>query len=180
MLTHFNNSLFQNSKGNLNYLLDYKNTLTCVTWSRLYHNCTPMAFLEQYLYTKRSQIRDAGLGLFTRIKIPKGVCIVEYKGRLVKWVDIKHEDGYNGYILRVNRSWAINAKPYKKALGRFANDARGIHRKENLKNNAEYLLEGDRCFIYSTREILPNAEILVSYGSAYWNLAKRIAKSSLK
>lgn len=137
-----------------------------------------MAFLEKYLYIKRSQIRHAGLGLFTKIKIPSGACIVEYKGRMEKWVDIKQEDGHNGYLLRVNRSWAINAKPYKKALGRFANDARGIQRNEKLNNNAEYLLEGNRCFIYAVRAILPNSEILVSYGTGYWNLAKRIAKQT--
>lgn len=137
-----------------------------------------MAYLEKYLYTKRSQIRHAGLGLFTKIKIPRGACMVEYKGRMEKWIDVKHEDGHNGYLLRVNRSWAINAKPYKKALGRFANDARGIQRNEKLKNNAEYLLEGNRCFIYATKEILPNSEILVGYGSGYWNLARRIAKPS--
>lgn len=137
-----------------------------------------MAFLEQHLYVKNSQIRDAGLGLYTKIKIPKGACIVEYKGRLVKWVDIKHEDGHNGYLLRVNRSWAIDAKPFKKSFGRFANDARGIQRNEKLKNNAEYLLEGNRCFIYATKVISPNTEVLVSYGSEYWKLAKRIAKQS--
>ncbi|HEY5691787.1 MAG TPA: SET domain-containing protein [Cyclobacteriaceae bacterium] len=125
-----------------------------------------------------SQIRDAGLGLYSKIKIPKGACIVEYKGRLVKWVDVKHEDGHNGYLLRVNRSWAIDAKPYKKALGRFANDARGIQKNEKLKNNAEYLLEGNRCFIYATNEISPNSEILVGYGSEYWELASRIAKQA--
>ncbi len=139
-----------------------------------------MAFLEKFLFTKRSQIKRAGLGLYTKIKILKGACIVEYKGRLVKWVDIKHEDGHNGYLLRLNRSWAINAKPYKKALGRFANDARGIQRNNKLTNNAEYLIEGQQCFIYATQEILPNSEILVGYGIEYWNLAKRIAKSSQK
>lgn len=139
-----------------------------------------MAFLDKYLYTKRSQIRKAGLGLYTKIKIPKGACIVEYKGRLVKWAAIKHEDGHNGYLLKVNRSWAINAKPYKKALGRFANDARGLNKNEKLKNNAEYLLEGNRCFIYATRQILPGAEILVGYGNEYWDLARRIAKQTEK
>jgi hypothetical protein len=139
-----------------------------------------MAFLEKALFTKRSKIPGAGLGLFTKIKIPKGACIVEYKGRLVRWTEIKHEDGHNGYILRVNRSWAIDARPYKKAFGRFANDARGMQRNDELKNNAEYLIEGHQCFIYATKEILPKSEVLVSYGSEYWKLAKSIAKFSQK
>jgi len=139
-----------------------------------------MAFLEKFLFIKRSKIPESGLGLFTKITIPKGACIVEYKGRLVKWIDIKHEDGHNGYLLRVNRSWVINAKPYKKAFGRYANDARGIFQNKKLHNNSEYLLEGNRCFIYATRDILPNSEILVGYGKEYWKLAKQIAKVSLK
>lgn len=135
-----------------------------------------MALLEKHLFVKRSKLHGAGHGLFTKIGIPKGACIVEYKGRLEKWKDVKHKDGYNGYLLRVNRSWAINALPYKKALGRFANDAKGLQQISTLANNAEYLLDGKRCFIYAKKEIQPGSEILVSYGSAYWNLIKRIAK----
>ncbi len=137
-----------------------------------------MAFLAKQLYTKRSGIPGAGLGLFTRKEIAKGACIVEYKGRLVKWNKIKHEDGYNGYLLQVNKGWAINALPYKKALGRYANDAMGLRRVEGFVNNAEYILEGKRCFIYARRSILPGEEILVEYGRQYWNLMKRIMKET--
>lgn len=137
-----------------------------------------MAFLENFLIVKKSGIPKANMGLFTKDNIYKGDCIVEYKGRLVKWMDVKHEDGYNGYLLRVNKSWAINALPYKKALGRFANDARGLERKVHLVNNAEYLLEGKKCFIYAKRDIKAGEEILVSYGRDYWNLIKKIAKIS--
>lgn len=137
-----------------------------------------MAFLEKFLRVKRSRIPGAGQGLFTTIEIPKGACIVEYKGRLEKWGDIKHEDGYNGYLLRVNRNWAINALPYKKALGRFANDAKGLSRNKKFENNAEYLLEGMQCFIYAKKMIPLGSEILVSYGSGYWKLIQQIIKKS--
>lgn len=137
-----------------------------------------MPFLEKQLYIKRSRIPGAGLGLFTYKKIAKGTCIVEYKGRLEKWNKIKHEDGHNGYLLQVNNRWAINALPYKKALGRYANDAMGLKRVEGFVNNAEYILEGKRCFIYATRSILPGQEILVGYGRQYWNLIKRIIKET--
>ncbi|MFZ1808828.1 MAG: SET domain-containing protein [Cyclobacteriaceae bacterium] len=129
---------------------------------------------------KKSKIPSSGLGLFTTEKIMKGACIVEYKGRLEKWSEVKDQDGYNGYLLRVNTRWAINALPYKRALGRFANDAKGIYRNDIYSNNAEFLIEGKRCFIFAKREIKPNEEILVSYGREYWNLIKRIAKNSRK
>lgn len=139
-----------------------------------------MAYLEKFLKVKKSKIPHSGKGLFTTELIPKGACIVEYKGRLEKWRDVKEQDGYNGYLLKLNSRWAINALPYKKALGRFANDAKGIFRKETLYNNAEFLIEGKRCFIYAKRVIQPGEEILVSYGREYWNLIKRITKELRK
>jgi SET domain-containing protein len=135
-----------------------------------------MALLEKLLIVKKSKILGSGLGLFTTQKIMKGACIVEYKGRVEKWSEVKDQDGYNGYLLKLNSRWAINALPYKRALGRFANDAMGINRNDNLSNNAEFLIEGKRCFIFAKREIKPGEEILVSYGREYWNLIKRIAK----
>lgn len=137
-----------------------------------------MALLEDQLYVKRSNIPKSGLGLFTRKAIKKGACIVEYKGRLERWKDVKSQDGYNGYLLQVNTRWAINALPYKKALGRFANDANGLNRIPHLRNNGEYILEGKKCFIYATRNILPGEEILVGYGRSYWTLIKKVMKES--
>jgi uncharacterized protein len=137
-----------------------------------------VALLEKYLMIKRSGIPNAGMGLFTTIPISRGECIVEYKGRRELWRNVKHQDGYNGYLLRLNQSVAINALPYKRALGRFANDAKGIFRKGTLTNNAEYLIEGGRCYIYATRNIKPGAEILVSYGREYWDLIRKIIRQS--
>jgi len=116
----------------------------------------------------------AGQGLFCRKAIKKGELIVEYRGRLERWAKVKHTDGYNPYLLRVNATLAINALPYRKAPGRYANDAMGISRKEGVVNNAEYRLEGKRCFIYAKRNIVKGEEILVSYGREFWSLIKRI------
>lgn len=135
-----------------------------------------MPYLEKNLVIKRSKIPGAGMGLFTKVAIQKDTRIVEYKGRIEKWSKVKHEDGYNGYLLQVNQRIAINALPYKKAMGRFANDALGLHRITGLANNAEYILEGNRCFIHAKRDIQKGEEILVSYGREYWTLIKKIQK----
>jgi hypothetical protein len=66
--------------------------------------------------------------------------------------------------------------PAIKTLGRYANDACGLTRIKGLRNNAEYVSEGKRCFIEATRTISPNEEILVGYGRAYWTLIKKILK----
>ncbi len=133
-----------------------------------------MPSTEKSLLIKKSNLPGAGLGLFTNIPFRKGDRIVEYKGRRQPWNTVKDEDGYNGYLLRLNRTTAINALPYKKAFGRFANDAIGLDRVAGLRNNAEYLIYGKRCFIVATRSINKGGEILVNYGKAFWNLQRKI------
>ena len=118
---------------------------------------------------------NAGKGLFTRIDIPKGTRIVEYKGRIQPWREVKDQDGVNGYLMYINRNVVINALPAKKTLGRYANDARGLIRIAGFRNNAEYISEGRRCYIDATRNIKAGEEILVNYGREYWTLMKRLA-----
>jgi hypothetical protein len=139
-----------------------------------------MALLEKHLYIRKSQLPYAGKGLFTNIDIKKGERIVEYKGRIQPWKEVKDQDGYNGYLLRINWQTTINALPYKKALGRYANDAQGIHRKKGIRNNAEYVTEGKKCFLEATRTISKHEEILVGYGSEYWKLIRKIQKNKTR
>jgi SET domain-containing protein len=135
-----------------------------------------MAYYEKQLFLKKSRLPKAGFGLFTRLDIPRGRIIVEYKGRLVSWKEVKHEDGYNPYLFRLNREMAIDARPYKKSFGRFANDARGLTRILGLRNNAEYTVKKNKCYITSIRKIHKGEEILVPYGKAFWDLIRKIGE----
>lgn len=139
-----------------------------------------MAWLEKYLTIKKSTLPGAGKGLFTKVDIPKGTRIVEYKGRLQPWKDLKKEDGHNAYIFRINNRIAINALPYKKALGRFANDAQGLSRIPGVRNNSEYNTEGTKCFIDASRKINKGEEIFVGYGKEFWDLIRKIQKEKPK
>ncbi len=139
-----------------------------------------MAFFEKYLYLKKSKLPGAGKGLFTRVDIPKGTRIVEYKGRLQPWKDVKHEDGRNAYLFKINSRVAINAEQYLKTFGRYANDARGFIRAEGLRNNADYEVEGNRCFMDATRKIKKGEEIFVAYGGNFWSLMRKIRKETEK
>ena len=91
-----------------------------------------MVLLEKQLLIKRSTITSAGKGLFTKKFIPKGTRIVEYKGEISAWKDVKHNNGKNGYIYYVNRHHVIDARPFKNAVARYANDARGIIRVKGI------------------------------------------------
>jgi uncharacterized protein len=131
-----------------------------------------MVLLEDQLVVKKSKLPGAGKGLFTKKSIPKGTRIVEYKGRITSWKEVNHQKGENGYIFYVKRDHVIDAAPYKKAIARFANDARGINKIRGITNNAEYKEYGLRVFIVATKDIPAGSEIFVDYGKDYWKIIR--------
>jgi len=135
-----------------------------------------MALLEKYLYLKKSGIPGSGKGVFTKTDIAKGTRIVEYKGKLVAWKDVKYVDGHNPYIFQLNARQALNGLKYTQTFGRYVNDARGFTRVEGLRNNTEFEVEGKRVFFVATRNIKKYQEILVDYGGNFWSLMRKIRK----
>ena len=135
-----------------------------------------MALLEKQLYVKKSTIPDSGKGLFTRKAIPKGTKVVEYKGKISTWKDVKDEDGKNGYIFYVNRNHVINALPTKKSLARYANDARGLTRIKGILNNSDYVTDGLKPYIETKRDVPAGGEIFVDYGKDYWKVIRENMK----
>lgn len=142
-----------------------------------------MALLEHQLIVKRSTLPNAGKGLFTKKEIRKGTPIVEYKGKITTWKEVDHNKGTNGYIFYVKRSHVIDAANHKKALARYANDARGLERVKGLANNAEYKEKGLKVYITAVKDIPAGAEIFVEYGKEYWDVIRhnrRIDKDNRK
>jgi SET domain-containing protein len=132
-----------------------------------------MPFLEKYLMVKRSKLPGAGKGLFTKVPIAKGMRIVEYTGEILTWKEVeKMTEERNGYVFYVNSKHVIDAWNAKKALARYANDAKGIARVEGIRNNAEYVVEKKRCYIDAAKNIEAGAEILVGYGAEYWQVIR--------
>ena len=131
-----------------------------------------MAFLEKQLYVKTSTLPNAGKGLFTKKFIPKGTRIVEYKGRTRTWKEVQKDEDESPYIYYVKRNFVIDALNDKKALARYANDARGLQRVKELSNNAEYVEEGTRVFIEAAKDIPAGGEIFVGYGPEYWQVIR--------
>lgn len=135
-----------------------------------------MELLDKKLRVKKSLIPGSGKGLFTTIDIPAKSMIVEYKGKLVRWNDVKGSDGYNPYIFKINNRWAIDALHDKKVIGRYANDARGFARALGMRNNCEYIVVGKKVYISATRKIHKGTEIYVDYGRGFWSLLTKILK----
>ena len=138
-----------------------------------------MPYLEKQLEVRDSNIPGSGKGLFTKEFIPKGSRIIEYKGRIRKWKDAKHEDT-NYYILHVTRGHVIDARRQKKSLARYINDAKGLQRIKGLNNNTEFIRDGLKVFVEATRNIPAGAEIFVGYGKEYWQVIRQNIRLSLK
>ena len=81
------------------------------------------------------------------------------------------------YIFYVKRDHVIDAEPYKKAIGRFANDAVGLMRRKGINNNAYYEQDGLRIFITAKKDIEAGSEILVGYGKEYWDAMRYNSRS---
>jgi uncharacterized protein len=138
-----------------------------------------MALLEKHLVVKDSTIPGAGLGLFTNIDIEKGARIVEYKGRITTWKEVKN-DSTNMYLYTINPKHVIDARRTMKALARYANDAKGITRIKGITNNCVYVNDGLRAYIEAVKNIPAGAEILVDYGKPYWDVIKQNKKEELQ
>ncbi|MFT4154673.1 SET domain-containing protein [Parafilimonas sp.] len=138
-----------------------------------------MPLLEDQLTIKRSTIPGAGKGLFTRKFIAKGTRIVQYKGYTTTWKAVQQRKDFNGYVYYINRNTVIDAKNYVTTFARYANDANGLTRIKNVKNNCTYIVEGNRVFVEALKDIHPGEELFVSYGRAYWEVIRYNMKLSV-
>jgi SET domain-containing protein len=130
-----------------------------------------MALLEKQLVVKRSTIPGSGKGLFTKKLIPKGTRIIEYKGRITTWKEVKN-DHTNAYIYTVNNNHVIDARNQLKSLARYINDATGLTRIKGITNNCTYVNEGTRAFVEALKDIPAGSELLVAYGKEYWDVIR--------
>jgi uncharacterized protein len=123
------------------------------------------------LIVKKSQLPKAGKGLFTTTPIKKGEKIIEYKGEIIKWKEYKKrvEENKDGYLFYISDNLCIDAYPTPEHKARYANDAAGITRVRGLKNNCNYEIVDDKCFIVAQKNIKAGEEIFVNYTKEYWD-----------
>lgn len=133
---------------------------------------------ERKLVVKESLLPGAGKGLFTEEFIEKGSCIIEYKGTVTTWKHVDHDDGKNAYVFYVNRNHVTDAKDHPHELARYVNDAKGLQQIKGITNNAEYVVNKRRIFIYATKNIAAGSEVLVGYGKGYWDTVRAHIKEA--
>jgi len=133
------------------------------------------------LVVKKSQLPNAGKGLYTRKPIKKGEKIIEYKGEIIDWKEYNKRvaEDKDGYLFFVSRKHCIDAYNTPEHKARYANDARGLARIKGLTNNSVYKVFKGKCFIVSTKEIKAGGEIFVDYTKDYWDCIRYNIKNGL-
>ncbi|HUC01534.1 MAG TPA: SET domain-containing protein [Candidatus Paceibacterota bacterium] len=99
-----------------------------------------------------------GKGLFTKEDIPKGVCVIEYTGRVVSSKEADEDEGR--YLFEVNSRKTIDGNVR-------ANRARYIN--HSCRPNCEAIGPGDRIFIFSRKRIKAGTELTYDYGKEYFD-----------
>lgn len=104
---------------------------------------------------KRSR---AGLGLFVNEDLPKGVCLIEYKGRTIS--EQEEYTSKSKYLFGVTKKKTIDGATR-------SNTARYIN--HSCRPNAEVEIKNERVWIFSRRKIKAGEEICYDYGKEYFN-----------
>ena len=108
------------------------------------------------LVVKRSY---AGLGLFAGQDIPKGVCVIEYVGRVIS----KEEEYTNNslYLFEINSRKTVDGRA-RSNTARYINHAcKGGNCEPEIKNG--------RIFIMSIKNIKAGDELTYDYGKEYFD-----------
>jgi uncharacterized protein len=142
-----------------------------------------MILLKKQLFIKKSGLPGAGKGLFTKQFISKETRVIEYAGEITTWKKVlqieKEIKILNLYLYYLNRNHVIDALNYRKALARYANDAKGLGKVTGLVNNCKYVEDKGRVFMETTKDVVPGAELLISYGKEYWDNVKKFTPHSI-
>jgi uncharacterized protein len=135
------------------------------------------------LIIKKSKLPGAGKGLYTTRKISKDSKIIEYRGEIIGYNQYrsrtrKEEDQYLFFLRRDLCIDSMHTPQYK---ARYANDAAGISRVKGIRNNSDYIIFGDKCFMVASRDIKAGEEIYVNYTKSYWDyMRKRIKQQKIQ
>lgn len=111
--------------------------------------------LTRSLQAKRS---SAGLGLFTKLPIPKGEFIVEYTGPILTSKQADEKGGK--YLFETNKNRFVDGSS-RKNLARYAN--------HSCKPNCEIEILQGRIYLFSKRAIEAGEELTYDYDTEYFN-----------
>lgn len=101
---------------------------------------------------------STGRGVVALETIPKGACVLEYKGRAVSKAEQKADKGK--YLFWNTETTMINGN-IPRNPAKYINHA--------CKPNCEVDIRSGRIYIFSTKTITPGVELTYDYGPEYFN-----------
>lgn len=104
---------------------------------------------------KRSK---SGLGLFTKVSIPKNTFVMEYTGELIPTSQADKKGGR--YLFNINSRWTVDGRG-RKNISRYIN--------HSCKPNCIAKISSKKVLIYSLKNILAGEELNYDYGKEYFN-----------
>ena len=111
------------------------------------------------LFVAKSNIKNAGNGLFTKDYIDKDTCLGIYEGIIVKNnVPLSSE-----YSLDLENGTYVDALDYPRCILAMINDSRDTNTQ-----NCKIDIINSKAYIYTIKNIESNQELYMSYGNHYW------------
>ena len=136
---------------------------------------------------KKSNILNAGNGLFANIHFNKGELITKYDGTIFDKKDYVENSDYSLYI---DDKVILGDKLYKTSekAAQFINDIGIIKNEEDIESyiktiyetNSYLVYTGDEFIAISIKKIKPGEELYVHYGITYWLIKNKIKIDSDK
>ena len=124
---------------------------------------------SDYLYIEKSQLPNAGSGLYTAISIFKDERIAIFKGKILNDTQsaLIAANGRDQYFILMPDGTIMDSRNVN-CFAKYANDAVGLSGGP-FKNNSKIALdeEGQVCLI-ALGHIKSGAEIFCGYGKSYW------------
>ncbi len=113
-----------------------------------------------YTYPKELAVKRGvnGLGLFAKVPMKKGDCIIEYIGDVIDEDEANRRGGR--YLFQTTKTRHIDGTTRK-------NTARYVN--HSCRPNCEVDIIKGRVFIYAKRNIKEGEELFYDYGKEYWN-----------
>lgn len=130
------------------------------------------------LTIKKSKLPGAGKGLFTTKAIRKESKIIQYRGEIIGYKEYRKraKKQQDHYLFYLKKNLCIDAMYTPQYKARYANDAEGFSRLKKIRNNSDYIIFGNKCFIVASRDIKAGEEIYVNYTKSYWNTMRKRLK----
>jgi transposase InsO family protein len=130
------------------------------------------------LRVKKSEVPNAGRGLYAAKEFRPGDFVSFYTGRLTTPADGDFFETLDGslYGYLINNSLIVDAAESDRAVARFINDPRGTQKRPNVKFATDQRTKTVR--IRATRLIKKGDELLLKYGKQYWE--EHLRKGGIK